>query len=285
MRDKALTIFFNVDGANGRIVMPTPHRDTLNLKAFRELSALSVQDRLNQVKPQLTDVELAFVEGTVINWCGMDLAQMSFFDCMRWWSLAGHTSDGVDTCTFSYKLECGQTGFARAIFDDVTSIANFAYTFRNPITEISRQGSTVTATTTRNESYTAKHLISTIPWSVLGSITWNPPLPDGKYTCFKNLSQGNSTKIYAEITGSEWDAWQFISPSSDLTDCIQYMASAGCTPSGNSRLVCFSLRDGRTPELSPDKDPEGAVAAFKKVNPQLDIKRLVSVSPAHKMQF
>lgn len=275
MREKAMTTFFNVDGANGRIAMPTPNRETLNLTAFRELSSLSVRDRLNQVKSQLTEAELAYVEGTVINWCGMDLAQQSFWDCMRWWALAGYVHDGVDNLTFSYKLSCGQTGLARAMFDDMATAPNFAYTFRSPITEISRQGSTVTTTTTLNESYTAKHLISTIPWSLLDSITWNPPLPDNKRAVSKYFSQGTSTKIYAEVAGSEWDAWQFVSPSSELTDGIQFMASSGCTPSGNARMVCFSLRDGKNQELFPDQDPEKAVAAFKKVNPQFDIKRLV----------
>ncbi|KIW71913.1 hypothetical protein PV04_00140 [Phialophora macrospora] len=275
MRREALGTFFNVDGANGRIAMPTPHRDTLNLQAFRELSALSVRDRLDQVKADLTAAELAFVEGTVINWCGMDLSQMSFFDCMRWWALAGHVPDGVDTCTFSYKLACGQTGFARAIFGEAASHANFAYTFRTPVASISGQGPTVTVTTAHGDTYTAKHLISTIPWSVLDSITFNPRLPDTKHECFKNLSQGHSTKIYAEVAGSEWDAWQFISPSSDLTDSIQYMASTGCTPAGNARMVVFSLRDGKNKELFPDRDPEATMAAFKKVNPQLDIKRLM----------
>lgn len=278
MREKALGTFFNIDGANGRIVMPTPMRDTLNLKAFQELSALSVRDRLNQLATQLKDVELAYVEATVINWCGMDLAKMSFWDCLRWWSLGGHIPDGIDNLTFSYKLACGQTGLARAIFEDAVSAPNFAYSFHNPITKISRDRSTVTATTLRNESYTAKYLISTIPWSVLGSITWSPPVPDDKGACFNNVSMGNSTKIYAEVAGSEWDGWRYLSPCSELTDGIQFMVSAGNTPSGNARLVCFSLRDGKTVELCPDQDPERAVAAFKKVNPQLDIKRLVRIS-------
>lgn len=256
--------------------MPTPHRETANLEAFRELSALSVRDRLNQISGELTAVELAYVEATVINWCGMDLAQMSFFDCMRWWALAGHRPDSVDTVTFTFKLACGQTGFAKAIFSDVASYPNFAYSFKTPVTKISRHGSTVKVTTVQGETYTAKQLVSTIPWALLDTITFEPPLPSDKQRCLEDIPRGNATKVYVEVNGAEWDAWQFISPASDLSGAIQYLANAGCTPSGNARLVFFSLRDGKSKEMSPEKDPEAAMASIRKVNPELDIKRLVS---------
>ena len=276
MRDKALTAFFNVDGANGRLAMPTPHRDTLNLEAFRKFSALSVRDRLRQVESTLTKAELAFVEATLINWCGMDLAKISFFDCMRWWALAGFTPDGIDTCAFTYKLACGQTGLARAIFEDFAAHSNFAYAFQSPVATISRHpNSKVSVTTIHGDCYTSKHLISTIPWDVLDSINFEPPLPDAKRECFRNSSVGNLTKIYAEVSGSDWDAWGFMSPSSELTDSTQFMTSVGCTPSGNVRMAAFSLRDHQNKELSPDENPKAAMAAFKKVNPKLDIKRLV----------
>jgi hypothetical protein len=105
--------------------MPAPHRETFNIDAYRELSSLSVQDRLNQVKADLTDVEFAYLGATLVNWRGMDLAKMSFFDSMRWWAFAGHAPDGIDICTFSYRLPCGQTGFARALFEDISSYSNF----------------------------------------------------------------------------------------------------------------------------------------------------------------
>lgn len=258
--------------------MPTPHRDTLNLDAFIELSALSMRDRLNALKSSssLTDLELAYAEGTLINWCGMDLAKMSFFDAMRWWALAGYVADGIDNCSFTYKLACGQTGLARAIFDELCSYPNFAYAFQTPVTTISRHANSNVSVTTHGKRYTAKHLICTIPWTVLNNVTFDPPLPASKRECFKNVSNGQSCKIYAEVDGSEWDAWSFLSPSSDLSGGIQWMASAGCTPAGNARMVVFSLRDHKNRELWPDQDPETTMAAFKKVNPNMDVKRLVS---------
>lgn len=257
--------------------MPTPHRDTSNMDAFRELSALSVRERLDQLQSTLTEAELAFVEGNLINWCGMDLAKMSFFDCMRWWANAGYKADGIENCSFTYKLACGQTGLARAMFEDVTSYPNFGYAFQSPVTRILWSGaSKVSVTTAQGDRYTARHLISTIPWNVLDSISFEPPLPEGKRACFKNVSMGNSTKVYAEVNGSDWDAWGFLSPSSELTNGIQWMGSIGCTPAGNARMVIFSLRDHKNRELFPDEDPEATMAALKKVNPQMVIKRLAS---------
>jgi monoamine oxidase len=276
MMSKALTTFFNVDGANGQIVMPTPHNDTFNYEAFTELSALSVQDRLNQVMSQLTEAEHAYLAATVVNWCGMALAECSFFDCMRWWSLAGHKADGIDNCAFRYKLACGQTGLARAVFEDCSRHRNFAYSFQTPITGISQRDGSVSVKTQSGQSHRARQLVSSIPWMVLDSIEFDPPLPDAKFEVIRNASCGNSNKIYAEVKGSDWDAWGLMTPDFERTKGIQYFSSTGCTPSGNGRIVSFSLRDGQNRELFPDEEPEATMEAFRTANPELDITRLVS---------
>ena len=255
--------------------MPNPHRHTFNDEAFHRFSRLSVKERMNQVRPDLSDVEMAYLAATCINWCGMDLAKVSFFDCMRWWSLAGYHPDGITHCAYSYKLECGQTGLARAIFEDICSFANVAYTFKDPISKVSRANGVVKVHTLSHEYYSAKQLICTIPWAVLDTISFEPPLPTSKQTCIDNVNMGNSMKIYAEVAGQEWDAWSYLAPPGNPQRSLGFAASVGATPNGNSRMVLFGLRDEVNREVFPEEDPEETMAALKRINSELDVQRLV----------
>jgi hypothetical protein len=260
--------------------MPNPHRHMFNEEAFRKFSRLSVKERMNQVRSQLTDVEMAYLAATCINWCGMDLAKASFFDCMRWWSLAGYHPDGITHCAYSYKLECGQTGLARAIFEDASSFANLAYAFNSPISKISRAGGVITVHGANRPSYSAKQLICTIPWNVLDTISFEPALPGKWQDCINNVNMGHSVKIYAEVEGQEWDAWSYLAPPGNPQRSLGFAASSGVTPSGNSRMVLFGLRDEVNREFFPDEDPEESLTALRRVNPELDVKRLVRATPS-----
>ena len=255
--------------------MPNPHRHNFNKEAYHRLSQLSVKERLDQIRSELTDIEMAYCAATCINWCGMDLSVASFFDCMRWWSLAGYHPDGITHCAYSYKLQCGQTGLARAIFEDVCSFASVAYTFKNPISKISRTDGTVKVHTLSNESYSGKQLICTIPWAVLDTITFEPALPARWQQCIENLNMGHSTKVYAEVAGQEWDAWSYLTPPGNPQRSLAFAATSGLTPNGNTRMVLFGLRDEVHKELFPQEDPEQTVAALKRINPELDLKRMV----------
>jgi hypothetical protein len=274
-RAKALNTFFDVDGAQGHLVMPTPHRHEFNQAAFYKYSQVSVQERMDEVKSQLTDVENAYLAATCICWCGMDLSKCSFFDCMRWWSLAGYHPDGIDHCAYSYKLECGQTGLARAIFADVCSFAHVAYTFNTPINKISRSDGTVKVHTLNNHTYSGKQLICTIPWAVLDTISFEPALPASMQDCIANVNMGNSMKVYAEVEGQDWDAWSFLAVPGDPQRNFGFAASAGVTPNGNSRMVLFANRDEKHKEVFTEQDPEETIASLKRMNPDLAVKRLV----------
>lgn len=230
---------------------------------------------MDQVRSELTDVEMAYLSSTCINWCGMDLAKASFFDCMRWWSLAGYHPDGITHCAYSYKLECGQTGLALAIFADVCSFAKVAYTFRNPISKISRGTGGVKVHTVSHETYSAKQLICTIPWAVLDTISHEPVLPASMQTCIENVNMGNSMKVYAEVAGQEWDAWSYLAPPGNPHRSLGFVASQGATGKGNCRLVLFGLRDEVNLELFPEEDPEETMAALKRTNSELDVQKLV----------
>ena len=261
--------------------MPNPHRHAFNEEAFYKYSRLSVKERMDQVRPQLTDIEMAYLAATCINWCGMDLSIMSFFDCMRWWSLAGYHPDGITHCAYSYKLECGQTGLARAIFEDVSSFANFAYAFKTPINSISRTNGTAKVHTVAGESYTGKQLICTIPWNVLDTIAFTPALPPRMQDCISNVNMGHSVKVYAEVQGQEWDAWSYLAAPGNPQRSLGFAASSGVTPSGNTRMVLFGIRDEATREFFPDEDPEETMDAIKRANADLDVKRLVRLLQLH----
>lgn len=262
--------------------MPTPHRHDFNKEAFHKYSRLSVKDRMNQVKSQLTDVEMAYLSATCINWCGMDLSLASFFDCMRWWSLAGYDPDGITHCAYSYKLKCGQTGLARAIFEDICAFDNFSYVFEAPISKISRANGTVKVHSSSPDSgdwcYTAKQLICTIPWNVLDTIDFEPSLPLSMQTCIGNVNHGHSVKVYAEVQGQEWDAWSYLAPPGNLERSLGFAATAGCTPRGNTRMVLFGLQDEMGREFYPDEEPELILDALQRIQPAVDVKRLVSAS-------
>jgi hypothetical protein len=276
VRAKAFTTFFNVDGEMGKLAIPNPHRCLAATAAYHELDSISVTDRMKQISSQLTETEMAYLRAACINMCGQDLSKMSFFDCMRWWALGGYTPEGIDHGSFTFKLRCGHMGLSRAIFEDVASHTSFSYAFKSPISKLTNRDGVVVASTTQGDRYTAKKVISTIPWSVLSDITFEPPLAPGKAECLKNVNMGNAGKIWAEVKNTEWDAWSHVSATSELTGGIQYLTSGGATPAGNSTFVTFSLREATRNELFPDESPEEAVAAFQSINPQFEIQKLVS---------
>lgn len=261
--------------------MPNPHREDFNKEAFRRLSAISTRERIDQVRHEFSDVELAYCEATCINWCGMDLSKASFFDMMRWYTLAGYHPDGMTHCGYSYKLECGQTGLTRALFDDICSFSNVSYTFRNPVGKISRTSNTVNVHTTSGETYTGRRLICTIPWGVLETIRFEPALPAPWQEVLEKAgpNTGNSMKVYAEVEGTDWDAWSYLTPPGNAQRSLAFAATSGVTPAGNSRMVLFGLRDGVHNELFPQENPEQTVDALMRINPELKLKRMVGTPP------
>jgi hypothetical protein len=275
-RAKALDTFFNVDGQQGHLVMPNPHRHDSNKEAYDRLSVLSVKERLRQISNKLSEIELAYCAATCINWCGMDLSKASFFDCMRWWSLAGYHPDGITHCAYSYKLECGQTGLARPIFDDICSYPNVSYTFNTPVCKIGCRNGVVDIETVGGRVYRGKQLICTIPWAVLDTITFEPGLPRRWQECIENLNMGHSMKVYAEVEGTDWDAWSYLTVPGNPKRSLAFAATSGVTTTGDTRMVLFSLRDEIHEELNPLEDPEATIASLRDIKPELRCKRLVS---------
>lgn len=281
IRSKTLNTLFDVDGKQGHIAMPNPHRHDFNKKAFRRFSALSTRERINQVRHHFDEVELAYCEAVCINWCAMDLSKASFFDMMRWYALAGYHPDGITHCGYSYKLECGQTGLTRALFAEVCSFPNVAYTFKNPVGKISRTSNSVQVHTVSGKTYHSRRLICTIPWGVLETIQFEPALPSKWQEVIQKVgpNTGNSLKVYAEVEGSDWDSWSYLTPPGNPQRSWAFAASAGVTPAGNTRMVLFGLRDELHQEIFPQENPEQAVDALTRINPKVKLKRMVS---AHK---
>ncbi len=119
-------------------------------------------------------------------------------------------------------------------------------------------------------------MICTIPWNVLGDIKFEPPLASEKNEVFHNVSMAILPKYMPKWLVQTGMSGIHTSASGRLTAGIQYLASSGCTPAGNTTMVAFSLRDASRKELALDDDPQKSLAAIENINPHMKVQKLVS---------
>lgn len=268
MTEKAFTMLCNVDGKMGREIIPFPHDAHHNPKA-RQWEAMSVAQRLEQIKPDLTDDEALILQARLSSIYGADMDKAGLLDVIRWWALGGYTMDGLYETGDEFKIPTGQSSFARCFFDEALQTRNLAYSFNTPVSSVEDQGSQVVV----NGTWAARRLISTIPLNVLQHVRFQPPLSPDKMAATQpgNINQG--AKVHLEVGGADLRSW------SSATFPVERVCSAfgdGLTPSGNTHVVCF----GSNKQFStPEEDAQSFVADCKKLN-DVDVKKTVSSCPA-----
>lgn len=259
--------FVNVDGQNGKRIIPYPHDAERNPEALK-YDSLSAADRFEQISDNLTPQERAAAEGFILLCSGGKLSEMSFFEFLKWWALSGYSYEGCIEYLIKYKFRGGQSSFAINFWNESIASRNLSYAFNSPVSKVTDSGKSVEVTIESGRSFKASRVVCTIPLNVLNTISFDPPLCSSRKAA-ADVGHGNMcVKIHAEVSNKELRSWSTVSPSSKLL----YAFGDGTTPSNNTHIVAFGSDDNHLDE--PEKDIEITKSILTQLIP-MDIKRLV----------
>ncbi|KAJ1324049.1 pseudooxynicotine oxidase [Microdochium nivale] len=250
----ALQKFTNVDGAYGRNIMPQPY-DMLHVPEAAKYDKMSAKDRVEQIKHTLTPHERAGVEAFVLLCSGATLETMSFLEFLHWWAMCGYTYQGCLDMLITYKFREGQSSFAIRFFQEAMASTKLSYSFSTPVKRVANQSTgRVEVETTTGKKFTAARVICTVPLNVLNTVTFEPPLEQGKAAAAGIGHVNECVKVHAEIADKTMRSWSGITyPDNKL----MYAIGDGTTPAGNTHIVAFGTKNSHI-------DPEANIEETKK---------------------
>lgn len=266
--ESAISKVVNVDGDNGRLIMPFPHTAKYSAEALA-YDDMSVADRIEQIKDTLTPNERCAVEAFVLLCSGGTLATTSFFEFLHWWALCEYSYRGCIEYLAKYKFTGGQSSFAIKFFKEALVTNNLSYVFNTPIVKVTQGQKSVEITARDGRTFRAARMISAMPLNVLDTITFYPPLSSEKAAAIKIKHVNQCVKVHAEASGPHLRSWTGISyPHNNLI----YGFGDGTLPNGNTHLVTFGAQHNH---FEPNEDIDTTIKALNGFVP-MDIKKIVS---------
>ena len=173
---KAMEKYSDVDGVQGRTVMPLPHTPFAASELVQNYDKLSMKDRVNEVFNSSDDNEE--INQMVLSLLSMnmqgDIAEGGFIDHLRWWALGDYDTSRMFDKLGRYKIKQGTSALAQAILSDCQKVTLLLST---PILSIDRtSGNSVLVRTQTGQLIKGRTAVVTVPFNVLRNIEFNPPL-------------------------------------------------------------------------------------------------------------
>ena len=197
--DKAMEKYSDVDGVQGRTVMPLPHNPLTAKEAVEKYDALSLQDRFDQIinsldfNEEIIQMLLALIS---MNMQG-DIAEGGFIDHLRWWALGDYNMIRMFEKLGRYKIKQGTTALAQAILSDSPNVTLLLST---PISSIDRtSGNGVFVRTQTGQLIKGRTAIVTVPLNVLKNIEFNPPVHSQKQQAATIGQCRGGTKFWVKL--------------------------------------------------------------------------------------
>ncbi|KAI4860809.1 monoamine oxidase [Hypoxylon rubiginosum] len=265
--ESILTKFVDVDGQLGRAVVPFPHNQHFNADLVRRFDDMSLADRISELGDQLTPLDRAMLEVYLSALCGTgDLKDVSFFEVLRCWALAGYNCVDFLATSAAFKLARGQSHFARRFFDEAAATGRLDYKFSCPVSAVADHGDAVELTARDGSSFKARRLICTAPLNVLKDIQFSPALPPAKLEASERGHVNRAVKINAVARGTDLRSFSGLAHP---VGGLNYVSGDGATPAGNTHLV------GLGTGLRPKDDVDAVLATLRDLAADADVERLV----------
>lgn len=264
MTQRAWKIFMNYDGIDGRKLCPLPYSTLGNSRiSFEQVQAvdkMSCRDRINQIKDQLSNDELALLESLVPHMCAGTVEDVSFLEMHRAQALQGFSPETFEEVWTLYKIREGQSALARRIFDDAARLG-LQYSFKTPIKSIIDRHGVVSLESESGESFRARRVVNTIPLSVLHTIHFDPPLSPLRQEAMRIGHLNHLTKVHAEVEGDLRGLRGCTWPG----DLLYVYGDGFCAGNKSTRITSFA-GDNRG-KLDPTKEPERLETALQRFHP------------------
>jgi hypothetical protein len=279
MAGRVYKIFCNLDGNDLKESWKYAFGTNQSPELTAKWDKLSCQDRLDQIRGQLTEEEMTVLEAQLVQMGGSSLDKMGLLDALRWWVLGSHSPTGLNDIALHTRLGSGNSELHRRIFEHAVSTDILSYSFSTPVQRIEDDGSLVTVTARNGQTWKAKSVICTVPLNVLSSLDFSPPLSADKVEAAKEGSVNKCNKVHIDFNGPDLLSWSSLcAPGKGM------IAAFGdhLTNADNSHVVAFGP-DPETPGGIPLEDTDAIRSAVFHLLPKekqndLIVNRIVSHS-------
>lgn len=260
---EAMNKYSDIDGVQGRTVLPLPHDPMAASDAVHTYDKLSMQDRLDQIS-SLFDDNKEFYD-ILYAYLSMNsqerLSESGFIDHLRWWILGDYETCRLFDKTSRYKITEGTTALAQAILNDCRDVKLLLST---PIVSVKRTNdNNVTIYAQNGHVFTARTAIITIPLNTLGHIEFSPSLKPEKQRAINEGQCRGGNKFCVKLE----------EPIGNWTGYAPYpcpITMAFTEDKEGTTIIAFGLED-----LLDIQDFDAVQNEFRKFLPDTKIKYVV----------
>ena len=221
-----------------------------------EVDKLSLQDRIDEAG---LDEERRLIGETF--WAGLSSArcdEAGVLDALHWCALAGYDPLMMIETGAGYEIAGGTGRLAQAIAED----AHCELRLRTPVARVRHDENGVEVESRDGEAVAARAVVVAVPWNVLGSIEFDPPLSDGKRAAAAEGQASHGLKTWVRAKGSHEPMFA-MSPA----DRPLMYATPAATIDGDTLYAAFGCDAG----LLDPTDPDAVTAAIRELIPGAEV--------------
>ena len=240
---------------------PQPYQPLLAGEDLIEVDRLTIREKLEQIG--LSAEEFDAVEGMwATNFSGRT-EDGGYAQGLRWCALAGGSWQLMFEACATYKIVGGTRGLIEAIAAD----AGVEIRTNTRVASVTQDDSGATVTLEDGSTLTAAAVVVTLPLDVLDSVTFDPPLSEGKRRAAHQGQASQGVKVWARLRG-EYEPFVALAPgSAPLTLCqVEYVDE------GETLVVAF----GSVSERLDGTDPAAVQEALRTWLPDAEVLEVAS---------
>ncbi|MGY1641738.1 flavin monoamine oxidase family protein [Geodermatophilus sp. SYSU D00703] len=192
---------------------PQPYRPLLTGDRLAEVDGLTVRQKLEQLG--LGPEEFDAVEGMWATNLSGRTEDGAYTQGLRWCALAGGSWQLMFEACATYKVVGGTRRLVEAIAGD----AGVEIRTGTRVTAVRQDDAGAAVTLADGATLTAAAVVVTLPLNVLDSVTFDPPLSEGKRRAAHQGQASQGVKVWARLRG-EYEPFVALAPgSAPLTLC------------------------------------------------------------------
>jgi monoamine oxidase len=247
--------------AEALIHFPQPYQPLLAGESLAEVDRLTIREKLEQ--SNLSAEEFDAVEGMWATNFNGRTEDGGYTQALRWCALAGGSWQLMFEACATYKIVGGTRGLIEAIAAD----AGVEIRTNTRVASVTQDDSGATVTLGNGSTLTAAAVVVTLPLNVLDSVSFDPPLSEGKRRAAHQGQASQGVKVWARLRG-EYEPFVALAPgSAPLTLCqVEYVAD------GETLVVAF----GSVSERLDGTDPAAVQEALRTWLPDVEVLEVAS---------
>jgi monoamine oxidase len=213
---------------------PQPYEPLLCSDELADVDHLTIREKLEQL--DLGTDEFDAVEGMWATNFNGRTEDGGYAQALRWCALAGGSWQLMFEACATYKV----VGGTRRLIEAMAADAGAEIRTRARVVSVTQADGSATVTLADGATLTASAVVVTLPLNVLDSVTFDPPLSEGKRRAAHHGQASQGVKIWARLAG-EYEPFVALAPgAAALTLCqVEYVED------GSTVVVAFGSDSSR----------------------------------------